>query len=205
MPRSDHPPELVNAKNRTGWRRWLEKHHATSPRVWLVISKKKSEKTGVAYNDAVEEALCFGWIDSKMNVFDEERYILLFSPRKPRSIWSKSNKLRVQRLIQQGLMTKAGLEKIEAAKQDGSWSALDAIEQLSIPADLQQALERNLTAKKNFTRLNDSAKKMILYWIESAKRQETRAKRIRQAVALAAKDTKANPYRQQGERKNCCD
>jgi uncharacterized protein YdeI (YjbR/CyaY-like superfamily) len=200
MPQSGHPRKLVHAKNRTAWRQWLERHHGTSPSVWLVIYKKNSRKTGVSYNDAVEEALCFGWIDSKMNVGDEERYILLFSPRKPGSIWSKSNKQRVERLIEEGLMTAAGLEKIEAAKQDGSWNTLDSIEDLILPADFKKALEGNIAAKKNFAGFNNSSKKMILYWIESAKHQETREKRIRQTVVLAAKNIKANLYRQQAER-----
>ncbi len=144
----------------------------------------------------MEEALCFGWVDSRPNKLDDERYMQLFSPRKPKSPWSKLNKQRVEKLIEQGLMTPAGLEKIEAAKQNGMWGIYDDIEALTVPQDLKEALAADETAKTNFEAFSDSSKKNILWWIESAKRPETRAKRIEETVELAAKNIKANHYRQ---------
>jgi len=138
--------EQYYARDRKEWRSWLEKHHATSVGVWLIAYKHYTAQPSVAYSDAVEEALCFGWVDSKPNVLDEERFMRLFSPRKPKSPWSRLNKQRVEKLIQQGLMTEAGLKSIEAAKRDGSWNAYDAIEDLLLPADLEALLTTNPTA-----------------------------------------------------------
>ena len=132
MPETDDQRERYYAKNRNDWRHWLEENHATSSGVWLIYYKKHTDHPAVAYSDAVEEALCFGWVDSRPNVLDDERYMQLFSPRKSRSPWSKLNKQRVEKLIQQGLMTEAGLEKIEVAKQDGSWSVYVTNEEMVI-------------------------------------------------------------------------
>lgn len=194
MAQSGKPLKIVAPKDRASWRQWLQRNHATSASVWLVVNKKNSRVRGISLNDAVEEALCFGWIDGMLNVLDDERYKLLFSPRKPNSIWSKNNKRRIERLIQQGLMTAAGLDKIEAAKKDGSWKALDAVEELVIPVDLRKALDENPTANKSFSGFPDSLKKSILYWIQSAKRPETRWKRIQQTVAMAEKNIKRNQF-----------
>ncbi|MEA5604216.1 YdeI/OmpD-associated family protein [Nostoc sp. UHCC 0252] len=173
-------------QSREEWRKWLEENHRTSLGVWLIYYKVKSGKPSVRYSEAVKEALCFGWIDSKIKSLDEERYMQIFTPRKPKSGWSKLNKQYIEQLIEQGLMTTVGLEKIEAAKQNGSWNFLDAIEALIIPSDLKQALEVNTTAKDNFEAFNNSSKKNILFWIESAKRPETRLKRIEQTVNSVA-------------------
>lgn len=170
------------------WRRWLEKNHRTSLGVWLIYYKVKSGKPSVQYSEAVKEALCFGWIDSKVKSLDEERYMQIITPRKPKSVWSKLNKQYIEELIEQGLMTTFGLEKIEAAKQDGSWNSLDAIEALIIPSDLKQALEANKTAKDYFEAFSNSSKKNILFWIDSAKRPETRLKRIEQTVNSAVQN-----------------
>ncbi|MGZ3618766.1 MAG: YdeI/OmpD-associated family protein, partial [Ktedonobacteraceae bacterium] len=180
--------EHYYAKDRTGWRNWLEANHATSPGVWLVYYKKHTDQPSIAYADAVEEALCFGWVDSRPNVLDDERYKQLFSPRNPKSPWSKLNKRRVEKLIQEGLMTKVGLDKIEAAKQSGTWNAYDAIEDLTIPEDLEQALAANPTANQYFQAFSNSSKKNILWWIGSAKQPATRSKRIEETVNLAAKN-----------------
>lgn len=180
--------ERYQARNRKEWRQWLEKNHSNSFGVWLVYYKKNSEKPTVSYEEAVEEAISFGWIDSKVNALDEERYMQIFTPRNIGSIWSKSNKHRVKKLIEQGLMTSAGLEKIEAAKKDGSWNFLDDIEKLIIPTDLKEALASNKTAENNFEAFSDPIKKQILYWIKSAKRAETRQKRIEKIVELAAEN-----------------
>jgi len=173
------------AANRKEWREWLEKNHATSRGVWLIYYKQNSGKPRVAYEDAVEEALCFGWIDSRASTIDEERSMQFFSPRRPRSPWSRPNKQRVERLTEQGLMAPAGIAAIDRAKQNGSWSSLDAVEDLIVPPDLKEALGANPAAMRNFQAFSNSARKQILWWIESAKRPETRARRIEQAVSSA--------------------
>jgi uncharacterized protein YdeI (YjbR/CyaY-like superfamily) len=180
--------EKISATSRQEWREWLEKNHQSSIGVWLVYYKVKSRKPSIQYNEAVKEALCFGWIDSKVKSLDEERYMQIFTPRKPKSVWSKLNKQYIEELIEQGLMTLAGLEKIETAKQDGSWNKLDAIENLVIPIDLQKALEANEAAQQNFAAFSRTAKKNILFWIDSAKRPQTRLKRIEQTVNSSAQN-----------------
>lgn len=157
----------------------------------LVVYKKNSGRSNLTYADAVEEALCFGWIDSTPNVLDDKRFTVRVTPRKPQSVWSQINKRRVEKLIMQGLMTSAGMEKIKAAKRDGSWSKLDAVDALRIPPDLKKAFAANKIAEQHFAAFANSSKKMILWWIASAKRPETRARRIAETVALAAKNIKA--------------
>ncbi len=188
--------ERYYAKDRGNWRQWLEKNHATSPGVWLIYYKQTTGQPHVEYSDAVEEALCFGWVDSKPNTLDDERYMQLFSPRNPKSPWSRLNKERVEKLIEQGLMTEAGLKLIEAAKQNGAWTIYDTIEDLTIPEDLEKALSANLTAYTNFQAFSNSSKKNILWWIQSAKQPATRSKRIEETVTLATINKKANHYRQ---------
>ena len=140
------------------------------------------------------EALCFGWIDSRANILDDQRSMQLFTPRKSGSPWSKLNKQRIERLIEQGLMTPAGMAKIEAARRDGSWTAYDAIEALTIPADLDAALAANATAHEHFRAFSNTSKKQLLWWVASAKRPATRAKRIEQLVAAAAEDRNPLSY-----------
>ncbi len=192
MPKNDDHLITVYAKDRRQWRAWLGENHDSSSGVWLVYYKKRSGKPSVSYDEAVEEALCFGWIDSKVNALDEERYKQVFTPRKPRSVWSKLNKQRVEKLIEQNLMTEAGLAKIEVAKKDGSWNSLDNVEALIISPELTEALRANEIARENFNRFSDSSKKGILGWIESAKRLETKLKRIEKTVTMAAKNKRAN-------------
>lgn len=180
----------LEARDRKEWRQWLEDNHLTSPGIWLIYYKKNSKKSGVSYEEAVEEALSFGWIDSKVNAIDEERYMQVFTPRKRGSIWSKINKQRVKKIIEEGIITPAGLEKIEVAKKDGSYYFLDDIENLVIPHDLKDALDSNAPAKTNFENFSDLVKKQILYWIKSAKREDTRKNRIEVAVELAAENKK---------------
>ena len=196
MPRHNTPFKTVSVNDRLAWRDWLQQYHATSHGVHLIVLKKHSTKLGLSYVDAVEEALCFGWIDSRTNALDDNHFLLVMTPRKPKSIWAANNKQRVEKLIRQGLMTSEGLEKIEAAKRDGSWYIIDAIDALRIPDDLQQALNDDATAKKHFATFSDSSKKMILYWILSAKRPETRLKRIRLTVTSAAQNMKPTQYQQ---------
>ncbi|MDY7022409.1 MAG: hypothetical protein SWJ54_13800, partial [Cyanobacteriota bacterium] len=150
MPKFEDKLEKIYAGDRQAWRNWLNQNHRTLPGVWLIYYKVKSNKPSIRYPEAVKEALCFGWIDSKVKSIDEERYQQIFTPRKPGSVWSKLNKQYIEELIEQGLMTDAGLEKINAACEDGSWTRLDNIEALIIPDDLQLALKTNQTASQNF-------------------------------------------------------
>ena len=177
----------VHAADRAQWRAWLEKNHARSSGIALVFYKKASGKPCVTYDEAVEEALCLGWIDSRKNSLDAERYTFMFSPRKAGSAWSKSNKARVEKLIASGRMTEIGLAKIEAAKRDGSWTGLDAIENLTAPPALGLALSRNKKARKHFDALSAAVRKLLIRWIASAKRAETQEQRIKATVAAAAR------------------
>jgi uncharacterized protein YdeI (YjbR/CyaY-like superfamily) len=188
MPKFDQQLETIYASDRQVWRKWLEKHHLTSVGIWLIYYKVRSGEPSVQYSEAVKEALCFGWIDSKVKSLDEKRYQQIFTPRKLKSVWSKLNKQYIEELIEQGLMTKAGLEKINTAKQNGSWTTLDEIEALTIPMDLKQALKLDETANQNFQTFRNSSKKNILFWIDSAKRPVTRLKRIEQTVSSAAQN-----------------
>ena len=185
-------PELKTyyAKNREVWRKWLENNHAKSPGIWLIYYKAKTNKPRVAYDEAVEEALCFGWIDSTMRPIDDEKYMQRFTPRNVKSVWSALNKKRIAKLIKERLITDAGLEKIKVAKKNGSWSSIDHVENLTIPEDFQKALNKNKTALKNFNNFARFTKKQFLYRINNAKRAETRAEKIRQAVLMAAANNK---------------
>jgi uncharacterized protein YdeI (YjbR/CyaY-like superfamily) len=189
---SQAPPNSVHPKTRAEWREWLEQHHAQTEGVWLITYKKVTGKPRVEYEEAVEEALCFGWIDSKANKLDDERTLLWFTPRKPGTGWSRPNKERIQRLTAAGLIAPAGLAKIEAAKRDGSWEKLDAVEALEIPPDLEKALAVNPAAKQYFEAFPRSVKRSILEWISSAKKPETRGKRIEETARLAAENRRAN-------------
>ena len=178
--------EQVSAKDRRAWRGWLTKHHRRAASVWLVYFKKKSGAPSITYAEAVEEALCFGWVDSRPNTLAADRYKQLFSPRKPRSPWSAINKERARRLIEEGRMTPAGLAKIAAAKKDGSWSSYD----------LAAELAKSEQARELFAGFPPSSRKIILWWIASAKRPATRAARIAETVRLAARNIRANHWRQ---------
>lgn len=182
--------KIARAGDRRAWRAWLERNHGRSPGVWLLYHKKASGRPSVTYAEAVEEALCFGWIDSRIRSVDEASYKQLFTPRRPGSAWSKANKERVARLVGAGLMTAAGLAKIEAARRDGSWDALDRVEALEVPPDLRRALDANREAARTFAAFNSSTRKRILQWIEGARRSETRARRIGQTVERAARGEK---------------
>jgi len=183
--------EIVEVSDRAAWRRWLAERHTQRDAVWLVFHKKASDGTSPSYEHAVEEALCFGWIDSTVNRLDERRSLQLFAPRKPRSTWSASNKERVARLEREGLLAPAGIAAIERAKENGSWSALDAVERLEEPPDLATALDADVSARENWNGFSPSSRKAILWWIVSARRPETRAKRIEQTVRMAAKGLRA--------------
>lgn len=177
--------------SRREWREWLAENHDKSAGVWFVYFKKQAGKPRVSYTEAVEEALCFGWIDSLPRKLDDERSKLLFTPRKRKSVWSKLNKERIEKLIKNGLMTETGLAKIEAAKKDGSWNTLDASDNLEIPTDLAKEFRANKAAAENFEAFPASVKRGILYWITSAKRDETRKNRVEKTVRMAAKNKRA--------------
>jgi uncharacterized protein YdeI (YjbR/CyaY-like superfamily) len=192
---SNTSDNFIHPKTRADWRAWLMQHHGRSSGVWLISYKKATEKPRVEYDEAVEEALCFGWIDSKPNKLDEERSMLWFAPRNFGTGWSKLNKDRVQKMMAAGLMESAGLAKVNAAKQDGSWYALDAIEALEIPPDLTEALVTHTPAEQHFQAFPRSVKRGILEWIASAKKPKTRAKRIEETARLAADNRRANQWR----------
>lgn len=192
---AEPPPNSFHPLTRQEWRDWLSENHPRSEGVWLITYKKASGKADLAYDEAVEEALCFGWIDSKPGKLDEERSMLWVAPRKPGSNWSRSNKERVERLLAAGLMAPAGLEKVEAAKADGSWNALDAVEALEIPPDLAEALAAYPNAARHFEAFPRSVKRGILEWILNAKKPETRARRIEETARLADENIRANQWR----------
>lgn len=177
------------------WRNWLEKNHRSKQSVWLVYFKSFTKIPSLTWSEAVDEALCFGWIDSTKKTIDEERYMQYFSKRKPKSNWSAINKEKVVILTQKGLMTKAGFDSIETAKQNGSWTALDAIEELIIPENLRDELVKHEDAMEYFDGLSKSDKKILLHWVISAKRDETRRKRILEIADSASKKLKPKQFR----------
>jgi uncharacterized protein YdeI (YjbR/CyaY-like superfamily) len=192
MPASSAPkpkPDYgsVRPRSRAAWRAWLARHHKSSNGIWLVMAKKHTGVATVSYNDAVEEALCFGWIDTTLNPIDATFYKQLFTPRRPKSTWAASNKARVERLIAQGLMTAAGVAAIEIAKQNGSWTSLDGIESLLLPPELKSALAANAAAKRQWARYTMTCRKQFLFWLAGAKRPDTRGKRVATIVECAAK------------------
>jgi uncharacterized protein YdeI (YjbR/CyaY-like superfamily) len=186
------PPNSFHPKSRAEWRKWLEDNHTRTEGIWLVSYKKATGKPRFDFDEAVEEALCFGWIDSKGGKVDDERSMVWFTQRKQKTGWSKVNKERIAKLIKAGLMSAPGLAKIEAAKKDGSWNALDAVEALEIPSDLEKAFSKNKTARGYYEAFPRSAKRAILIWISSAKKPETRAQRIEETVTKAAQNIRAN-------------
>jgi uncharacterized protein YdeI (YjbR/CyaY-like superfamily) len=182
--------ETFYPKSSAQWRRWLEKNHRKKQSIWLIFYKKSAKAPTLTWSEAVDEALCFGWIDGTKKSIDEERSIQYFSRRKPKSVWSKINKGKVQRLIDEEKMTKAGFESIETAKQNGSWEILNDVEELKIPKDLAKAFRQHKGSKTFFLSLSKSVKKMILQWLIMAKRPETREKRIKEIAERAAKKLK---------------
>jgi uncharacterized protein YdeI (YjbR/CyaY-like superfamily) len=178
--------ERVHPETPADWRAWLEEHHDRSLGVRLVQWRTATGRRRLSYHELVEEALCFGWIDSRADRLDDDRSMIVMTPRRPTGVWSRTNKERVKRLIDEGRMTAAGLRAVEIAKANGSWVALDDVEALIVPDDLLAALASNDRAQHYFEACTPSAKKMILYWIKSAKRTETRRRRIEETVRMAA-------------------
>jgi uncharacterized protein YdeI (YjbR/CyaY-like superfamily) len=178
----------VHADDRATWRAWLEANHASARGAWLVTWRARSGRRGLDYEAAIEEALCFGWVDSTGGRYDDDRGKLYFAPRKPRSVWAASNKARVDRLIEAGRMMPAGLAVIEQAKANGSWEILDSVERLEVPDDLAAALAAAPPASANFAAFTPSARKMLLGWVATAVRAETRAARIARIAEAAARN-----------------
>ena len=176
----------IQPKSRQAWRAWLRKHHGSSSGVWLVFAKKASGLPTVTYSDAVEEALCFGWIDGLMHPVDDTFYQQLFTPRKPNSRWAASNKARVEKMIAAGLMTEAGMKMVELAKARGTWNAFDAVDALTVPPDFKRALAATPGARKGYDAYTPGMKKQCLHYLNDAKRPETRARRTALIVKAAA-------------------
>ncbi len=192
MPVSDRPTEIIHS--RKAWRTWLAKNHQSQSSVWVVCNTQKSNKPTVAWTELVDEALCFGWIDSTRKTIDETKFKQLFSKRKPRSTWSKINKEKIKRLTAEGLMMDAGFQAVKLAKQNGSWTILDEVEKLAIPADLEKAFTLHPGAKDYFMSLSKSIKKMMLQWIVLAKKPETRQNRINEIAILAGQRKKPKQF-----------
>ncbi len=187
--------ETFTPKNKQQWRRWLEKNHDKKQSIWLILYKKSANVTTISRSEALDEALCFGWIDSTARPVDDDQFMQSFTRRKPNSVWSKINKGNVDRLIAEGLMMPAGHQSIEVAKKNGSWSILDDVEELKVPRDLTKALKSQPGAKEYFMCLSKSVKKSMLQWIVLAKRPETRQKRIEEIATLAAQQLKPKQFR----------
>jgi uncharacterized protein YdeI (YjbR/CyaY-like superfamily) len=186
--------ERVHLETRADWRRWLAANHASSPGVWLISWKKPTGKPAVGYDAAVEEALCFGWIDSTVHSLDDERGEQLYTPRRPTSGWSASNKERVERLAAAGLLEPAGVAAIETAKTNGSWSKLDRPAALTMPDDLAAALRARAGATEGWEAFPPFVRRGSLAWVDDAKRPETRERRIAEVVAAAAEGRRPKPF-----------
>ena len=170
--------ERVHAETREAWRAWLLEHAATSERAWLVSWRAHTGRPVVTYDDAVTEALAVGWVDSVPRKLDDDRTMLYFTPRRRGSAWSRPNKVRVEALESEGLMTEAGRRVVEAAKADGSWTVLDDVEDLVVPPDLAEAFERHPGSRERWDAFPRSARRGILEWVVQAKRPPTRARRV---------------------------
>jgi len=184
--------KTFHAPSRKTWRNWLQKNHVKEKCVWLIIYRKGSAAPSVYYPEAVDEALCFGWIDSKANKRDKESYYQFFCQRSAKSNWSKVNKEKVEKLTAENLMMPAGLRMIEIAKEKGTWNALDSVDALIVPDDLKDAFSKNKIALKHWENFSPSSRRGILEWILNAKKPETRQKRIGESVRLAGENIKAN-------------
>ena len=187
--------DRVHAETAADWAAWLERHHERRDGVWLTTWRPRTGKPVLGYEDAVVEALRFGWIDSKAGKGDEERAELWFSPRRKGSAWARTNKARIERLQREGRMAPAGIAVLEAAKADGSWTRLDAVEALIVPDDLAAAFEEHEGSREQWDRFPPSARRAILEWIVQAKREPTRARRVEDTARLAARGERANQWR----------
>ena len=185
---------VLYAITRSKWREWLEENCWSENSIWLIIYKKKSKTPSIGFLEAIEEAICFGWVDSKAVKRDNDSFYLFFTPRNPKSTWGKANRERAEKMIKMGLMTQRGQEVIDLAKKMGTWEALIEAQNLVIPDDLQKLFDKNEIAFKNFISFSPSSKRVILEWISKAKKPETRDRRILKTVELAANNIKAYHY-----------
>ena len=187
-------PQVLAFQTERQWRAWLDKYHAKSGGVWLKIGKRAAEGKSVTYEAALEAAICYGWIDSQKKGYDQHSWLQRFGPRGPRSIWSKINREKAERLIQSGAMKAAGLQAVEQAKQNGQWAAAyDAQSTIELPPDLKRELDTRPAARKFFEGLNSVNRYAILHRIQIAKKPETRARRIRQFVEMLERREKIYP------------
>ncbi|HJS00232.1 MAG TPA: YdeI/OmpD-associated family protein [Flavobacterium sp.] len=186
---SDKP--TLYFKNASEWRAWLHENHSTHKAVYLIFYKVSHEAESMRWEEAVKVAICYGWIDSTVKKLDEDRRQQLFTPRKDKSVWSKINKAYIEELTASNLMHESGLKKIETAKKNGSWESLDGVENLEIPNDLQIAFDKNSVAFSNYQNFSKSYRKSYLYWLNQAKRPETRLARITQIIDLCEQNCKA--------------
>lgn len=177
-------------KNAQEWREWLHENHNSSESVCLIFYKVDSAFESMRWEEAVQVALCYGWIDSTVRKIDDVSRKQVFGPRKDKSVWSKVNKNYIEKLIAENLMHESGLKKIEIAKQNGSWESLDAVENLEIPTDLQSAFEQNKKAYDNFKNFSFTYRKSYLYWLNQAKREATRKSRIIEIISLCEQNRK---------------
>jgi uncharacterized protein YdeI (YjbR/CyaY-like superfamily) len=177
---------MFEPRSREEWRSWLEANHATAPGVWLVSPRGRDRP--VDYEAAIEEALCFGWVDGRAGTVDAARGKLHFAPRRPRGGWAATNKARVARLTAAGRMSPAGLATVERAKADGSWSLYDSVERLEVPQDLATELDARAGARDHWDAWPPSARKQALAWLVTAKRPETRARRVVTTAEMAARN-----------------
>jgi uncharacterized protein YdeI (YjbR/CyaY-like superfamily) len=180
--------------SRQDWRKWLKKNHHSKQSVWLVYYKKKSNLPTISWSEAVNQALCFGWIDSTARPIDDEKYMQFFCKRKSNSVWSKVNKGKLIKLVEKGLMTQAGFDSIETAKQNGSWTILDEVEELIIPEDLGKEFKTRQGSEDYFLSLSKSVRKTALQRLVLAKRPETRQRRITEIAELASQNPKPHPF-----------
>jgi len=182
-------------ENKEDWRDWLRANHLIEDSIWLIYRKKDAPNPNLNWSEAVDQALCFGWVDSISKPIDKETYMQYFTKRKPKSQWSKINKDKVQTLMKEGLMEQAGMHSIEIAKENGSWTFLDEVEALVIPEDLNIELKMHKDSMQYFDGLSKSIKKALLYWVHSAKKIETRQKRIIEIVENAGQNRKPKQFR----------
>lgn len=186
--------ETYCPSSRADWRKWLEENHESKQSIWLVYYRFSTKIPSISWSEAVDEALCFGWIDSTKKSIDKERYMQYFCKRKPSSTWSKVNKDKIEQLIQNNLMTNAGFESIERAKKNGTWTLMDDVEKLIVPDDLKIALNKNDNSMEFFQSQSKTIRKGMLHWVVVAKRNETRKRRIDEIARLAAKGMLPNKF-----------
>jgi uncharacterized protein YdeI (YjbR/CyaY-like superfamily) len=187
----------VQPKSREAWRAWLDKHHAASQGIWLVFAKKHTGLPTLSYEDAVQEALCFGWIDSLVKSIDDRFHMQMFTPRKPKSAWSASNKARLAKLMKAGVMTPAGLAAVATAKKSGAWNTYADVDKMTIPPELQRGFDTNPEAKKNWPTYTPSAQRSFLHMVNNAKRPETREKYAQRVIDLVARKVSMTALREQ--------